>query len=175
MNVRHMTLCSLFAALMSLCAWISVPLGGVSFTLQTLGLFLTLGTLGGKLGFWTIFVYLLLGCAGLPVFSGFQGGLGILLGPTGGYLTGFLAAGLCYRGITALLGDSAKVRLAAMTAGQLVCYAFGSAWYFFLYGSSGITLIGILAQCVLPYLLPDGIKLALAWTLSNRLRRYAIQ
>ena len=90
MKVRNMALCALFAALMALCAWISIPAGDVAITMQTFALFLTLGVLGGKRGTIAVSIYLLLGIVGLPVFSGFQGGLGTLLGATGGYIAGFL-------------------------------------------------------------------------------------
>ena len=84
MKIRNMVLSGLFAALLALCGWISLPLGSLRFTLQTFGLLLALLTLGGKWGSVTVLVYLALGAMGLPVFSGFQGGIGVLLGPTGG-------------------------------------------------------------------------------------------
>ena len=89
-----MALCGLFSALLAICAWISVPLADAAVTLQTFGVFLCLGTLGGKRGTTAILVYLLLGAVGLPVFSGFRGGFEALLGTTGGYLTGVLVSGL---------------------------------------------------------------------------------
>ena len=74
MKARNMALCALFAALLSVCAWLSVPVGDIAFTMQTFGIFLTLELLGGKQGTLAILVYLLLGAAGLPVFSGFRSG-----------------------------------------------------------------------------------------------------
>ena len=94
---------ALFAVLLTVCAWISVPLP-VPFTLQTFAIFAALGILGGRRGTWAVAVYLLLGAVGLPVFSGFRGGLGALLGTTGGYILGFLALALVYWLVTALLG-----------------------------------------------------------------------
>ena len=67
---------------MAVCAWISIPFGYIAFTMQTFAVMLALFTLGGKWGTASVFVYLLLGAVGLPVFSGFQGGLGVLLGVT---------------------------------------------------------------------------------------------
>ena len=92
MKIRKMTRCALLAAVMAVCAWISVPVGELAVSLQTFAVFLTLGFLGGRLGSAAVLVYLLLGAAGVPVFAGFRGGIGVLLGPTGGYLWGFLAA-----------------------------------------------------------------------------------
>ena len=93
---------ALFAVLLMVCAWINIPLT-VPFTLQTFGVFAALGTLGGRRGTLAILAYLLLGLVGLPVFSGFQGGPGVLLGTTGGYILGFLASALLYWGMTARL------------------------------------------------------------------------
>ena len=174
MKVRNMARCALFAALLTVCAWISLPLGDTSFTLQTFGVFLALGLLGGKWGSAAILVYLLLGAAGAPVFSGFRGGMGVLMGATGGYLAGFLFTGLVYWLITALWGESATVRILAMISGLLVCYLFGTAWFYFGYLQNGSTMGAgvILMKCVVPYLLPDAIKLTLATLLTNRLKRF---
>ena len=111
---------ALFAVLLMVCAWINIPLT-VPFTLQTFGVFAALGTLGGRRGTLAILAYLLLGLVGLPVFSGFQGGPGVLLGTTGGYILGFLASALLYWGMTARLGDRPAVTAAAMVLGLLVC------------------------------------------------------
>lgn len=165
MLIRNMTRCGLFAGMLCLCAWLAVPMGDGVITLQTLALFVSLGVLGGKLGSITCCVYLLLGAVGLPVFSGFRGGLGMLLGTTGGYLVGFLAAALIYWLITARFP---KAGLPAMLLGQLGCYTVGTLWYGYAYLQGN--LMGALLQCVLPYLIPDGIKLATAWVLSKRLR-----
>lgn len=75
---------ALMAALIALCAWISVPLGPVPFTMQTFGIFAALGLLGGRRGTLAFLIYLLLGIVGLPVFSGFSAGAGVLFGATSG-------------------------------------------------------------------------------------------
>lgn len=172
MQIRAMAQCALFSALMCICAWISVPLADFAFTLQTFGLFLTLGLLGGKKGSVVCLVYLLLGAVGLPVFSGFRGGLGTLLGTTGGYIMGFLAAALVYWGVTSFLGKSLPVRLTALILGLLTCYTFGTVWFLAVYlqGGSTVGLGAVLAKCVLPYLVPDGIKLTLALVLTEKLK-----
>ncbi len=168
MQVRNMSRCAMFAALLAVCAWIAVPIGDGVITLQTFGVFLALGLLGGKWGTASILVYLLLGAAGLPVFSGFRGGIGALTGVTGGYLTGFLFTGLCYWLITALA--KGRLQILAAAAGLLVCYAFGSAWYYFGYAGGGLELI--LIKGVLPYVLPDILKLSLAFVLTKRLKNF---
>ncbi len=171
MKTKNLALCGLFAALMVICAWLSFPFGSTPITLQTFGLFLCLGTLGGKRGTIAVATYLLLGAVGFPAFSGFRGGIGVLLDTGGGYLLGFLVSALLYWLITVLWGSSPALRLLAMASGLLTCYLFGSLWFSILYLQKGstVTMAFILLQCVLPYLLPDVLKLILAWQLSSRL------
>ena len=76
------------AALMAVCSWISIPTA-IPFTLQTMAVFLAVGLLGGKRGTLAVTAYVLLGAVGAPVFANFSGGIGILLGQTGGYILGF--------------------------------------------------------------------------------------
>ena len=161
--VRKMTLCAFFAALTAVCAWIGIPLGDTVFTLQTFAVLLTLGLLGGKWGSVSILCYLLLGAVGAPVFSAFRGGISALLGPTGGYLWGFLCTGLCYRAVERF------GRLPAMIAGLLVCYGCGSWWYTIL---TGLPAEAVIFQTVIPYLIPDAVKLYLAWVLTQKLKRH---
>ena len=172
MKVRNMALCGLFTAVLAICAWISLPMGDTVITLQTFGIFLTLGLLGGKRGTITVLVYLLLGAIGVPVFSGFRGGLGALLGTTGGYIFGFMSTSLLYWIMTSIK-DTPRIRIIAMVLGLLLCYGCGSWWYMTRYLSSGQLTLGlVLLKCVVPYLLPDAIKLALAWILTGKLKRF---
>ena len=164
---------ALFAVLMMVCAWITVPLT-VPFTLQTFGVFAALGTLGGRRGTYAVAAYLLLGLAGLPVFSGFRGGPGVLLGTTGGYILGFLALALLYWAVTARLGQRPVVMAAAMVLGLVVCYAFGTAWFLVAYArtAGSIGLWAALGMCGCPFVVPDLLKIALAMLLSHRLSRH---
>ena len=167
---------ALFAVLMAVCAWITVPLPKplVQFTMQTFAMFMALTTLGGRRGLYAMVVYLLLGAVGVPVFSGFRGGLGVLLDTTGGYIIGFVAAALVYWLLTAKLGDSLPVMVAACVLGLAVCYAFGTAWFLVVYarvnGPIGVTTA--LGWCVFPYIIPDLLKLALAIVLSRRVKKF---
>lgn len=175
-SVLDMALCALFAALLAICSWISLTLGDIPFTLQTFAIFLALGLLGGKRGTVAILVYLLLGAIGIPVFAHFQGGIGVIFGTTGGYIFGFLLSGLGYWALTRLLGEKAPIRLLAMVLGLAICYAVGTIWFVRVYvpkeGAPAMTYSLALAKCVIPFLIPDGVKLALAWVLTERLRRY---
>ena len=164
---------ALGSALMAICAWIAIPTA-VPFTLQTFAVFLVTGLLGLKCGTLSVLVYLLLGAVGLPVFTGFKGGIGALLGTTGGYLIGFIFTALCIGLLTKYLGRSLPVLLLSMAAGMVLCYAFGSAWFLFLYtqATGPIALSSVLSMCVIPFLLPDAVKILLAALLTLRLRRH---
>ena len=159
------------AALLAVCAWISIPLT-VPFTMQTFGVFFVLSALGGKRGTCSILVYILLGAIGVPVFAQFSSGLGILLGNTGGYILGFLLSGAIYIVMTKLLGEKLPVRIAALVLGLAVCYAFGTAWFMYLYAKANgaVTLGTVLSWCVIPFVIPDLVKLALAVVISARLK-----
>ena len=169
LTVKDMAYCAIGAALLSVSAWISIPMPQVSFTMQSFAVFFILGLLGGRRGTISIGIYLFLGFVGLPVFSGFRGGVGVILGVTGGYIWGFLLAGLLYWAVTSLLGKRLHIRLIAMILGMAVCYSCGTAWYHHAYGGS---FGPVLATCVVPYLLPDGVKIGLALSLSQRLNRF---
>lgn len=173
MKTLDMVYIALFACLMAICSWISIP-GEVPFTLQTMGVFLAIGLLGGKRGTLAVLVYILMGVIGLPVFSGFSGGIGKLVGVTGGYIVGFLASALVMWAMEALLGKKKWVLALSMVIGLLVCYAFGTAWFMVLYTNSkgAITLGAVLGMCVIPYIIPDVIKIAVALLLTNILKRF---
>ena len=167
MKVKNMALCGMCAAVLILCAWISFPIGDIAITLQTFGIFLCLGVLGGKLGSLVILVYLLLGAVGVPVFSGFRGGFGALLGASGGYLTGFLVCGLIFWLVTSLFP---KGQVIGMLSGLLVCYCIGSLWYYQFYLSAGGSgTLGVIFLQNLLFLPADLLKLFLARYLTERI------
>ncbi|MGM9671547.1 MAG: biotin transporter BioY [Oscillospiraceae bacterium] len=173
LKTKDLALCALCAALIAVCAWISIP-ATVPFTLQTFAIFAALGLLGGKRGTVAVAVYLLLGAVGVPVFAGFQGGIGALLGTTGGYLLGFLLTALIVWGMEARFGSKTGVFLLSAVLGMLVCYAFGTAWYLVVYARTkgAISLATALGWCVVPFLIPDAVKIALAVLLRGRLKRH---
>lgn len=169
-KTRDMVYIALFVVLMAVCSWLSVP-AAVPFTMQTFALFLSFCLLGGRRGTLTVLVYLLMGAAGVPVFSGFTAGLGRLLHVTGGYLTGFLVSALVMWALENALGRRPGATLLSLLAGLIACYAFGTAWYMAVYArtTAGVGLGAALLLCVVPYLLPDLVKLSLALLLSRRL------
>ena len=161
MKIRDLTRIAFFTAVIIICSYIMIPFA-VPFTLQTLGIFVSVLVLGKNKGSLAVLIYLLIGIVGVPVFSGFRGGIYVLTGMTGGFLWGFLAMGLTYW----VLSRFGKVP--ALIAGLAVCYGCGCFW-FYLYSGGGLGLI--LLRCVVPYLIPDAAKLWLAVSLSKRLSK----
>ena len=142
--------------------------------MQTFAVFCALGTLGGGAGTAAILAYILVGAVGVPVYAEFTGGLGILFGYTGGYFAGFIFSGLVYWLITNFFGNKLIVQIFAMTAGMIVCYLLGTLWFMFVSASNGshTGFISALAMCVLPYVIPDALKISLAIVISRRLSKY---
>ena len=168
---RDMAYVAIFAVTIAICSWISIPTT-VPFTLQTFAVFLAVGVLGGRRGTFAVLVYILLGAVGLPVFAGFSGGLGALLGTTGGYIIGFFFSALLYWAITNVLGEKTPVIVVAMVLGLIVCYAFGTVWFMTVYArnSGAIGLGTALGWCVIPFIIPDLVKIALAVGLTRLLK-----
>ena len=170
MKTLDMAYIALFAVLMAVCSWISIP-SVVPFTLQTFGVFVAVGVLGGKRGTLAVVLYLLMGVVGLPVFAGFSGGLGVLLGSTGGYIIGFVFSALVMWLMERLPGTKTWMLALSMVLGLAVCYAFGTAWFLVVYArtTGAIGLWTALGWCVFPYILPDLAKITLALAIRKRL------
>lgn len=160
-------------ALISICSWIIIPTA-VPFTLQLFAIFLITTLFGGKRGIITVIVYILLGSIGIPVFSGFTGGIGILLSPLGGFIFGFIAIPLLVRCVEILPLKSKYQVTAAMILGLFICYACGVTFFLLSYHRLGtsISLGKAVSTCVLPFIIPDILKLALALFVGKRLRHH---
>ena len=157
---------AMFAALIAVCSILSIPIGSVPITLQTFAVCLTAAMLGWKRGTLSVLIYILLGTVGLPVFAGLKGGLGVLIGPTGGYIIGFLPAAVLIGFIAEKTGRKVLPLALGMMAGVLICYAVGTVWFMAVTGRG---LGEALALCIVPFLIPDALKIAAAMILSNRL------
>lgn len=172
-----MVFIALSTTIMIVCAFITIPFY-VPFTMQTFALFTIIGLLGTKKAFISVSIYLLLGAIGLPVFSGFKGGLGTLLGVTGGYLIGFLLttliSGICLRLFSQKQKLTTLTYCLSMVLGLLVCYTFGTAWYLILYTNStgSISITSVLSLCVFPFILPDILKLTLSMYVTKVLKKH---
>ncbi|MBQ9833486.1 MAG: biotin transporter BioY [Clostridia bacterium] len=171
-KIKRMTYTALFAVVIAICSWIAVP-ATVPFTLQSFAVFAALTILGGKYGLFAIVLYIVLGAVGLPVFSNFTGGIGVLFGPTGGYIFGFVAMAILYWLITHFFGERLFVRVAAIALGLVVCYALGTVQFMTVYSMPKEQgLWSAFSMCVLPFIVPDIIKIALAFAAAGRLSRY---
>ena len=167
---RALARSGLFAALIVLCTYISLPLPtGVPLTLQTFALALAGFLLGPVYGVLSVLAFLLLGAAGLPVFSGFTGGLGRFFGPTGGFLWGFLLLGAgCGLG----KGRPFPAALGLGLGGLVLCHLSGAAWY------AHAAALGFLPAALavsLPFLPKDAASLALALGLVRALERRGVK
>ena len=162
-----------FAVLMAVCSWISIPTA-VPFTLQTFGVFMAVGVLGGKKGTASVGLYLLLGVLGVPVFAGMTGGIGVLLGTTGGYIIGFFFSALVMWAMEKLPGKRSVIQVISMIIGLLVCYTFGTLWFMMVYmkNQGAVGLMTVLGWCVIPFIIPDILKIVLAYGLSRKLKKY---
>ena len=159
--------------LICVCSWINIPMT-VPFTLQTFAIPAVLLILGKKRGTIATIVYVLMGAIGIPVFAGFTGGLAILLGNTGGYIIGFIFIALIYTAAVKIFGEKKGVKIISLIAGLIVCYAFGTAWFMYIYlkDTGEVGLFSVLTWCVLPYIVPDLVKIFLAILISDRVKRF---
>lgn len=168
-NISDVVIIGFFVAIIAVCSQIIIPFGQIPFTLQTLGVFLSASLLGARRATYSVFVYILLGAVGLPVFSAFSGGLGFLLGPTGGYIIGFLFTAFIVGFITEKLGKTAWLLALSMAIGLLLCYAFGTAWFCIVMKKD--ILYGLLC-CVVPYIIPDIVKIVASIFMIQRLDKF---
>ena len=163
------------AVLITVCSWLSIPTA-VPFTMQTFAVFAVLCMLGGIRGTASIVIYILLGIIGLPVFANFQSGVAVILGVTGGYILGFVLTGLIYTLFEKLVGTKLPIIIIALSIGLVACYTFGTAWFMWMY-TKNVGEIGLgaaLLTCVLPFILPDAAKMALALVISSRVKKYIL-
>ena len=161
-----LTLTALFAAVLAAASWISVPLPftPVPINLGTLAVTLTGALLGRKYGPLSVLVYILLGAVGIPVFAGFTGGLSHIIGPTGGYIAGYLTSSfICGVLIDQFYSSKTSGNLiliaAAAFLGTASCYIIGTIWFMHLTGND---LAASLGMCVIPFLPGDALKIAAA-------------
>ena len=162
MKIKDLTRIALFVAVIIICSYIAVPFV-VPITMQTMGIFICTLYLGRKKGTLAILIYVLIGIIGIPVFSGMKGGIGVLLSPTGGYVTGFLLCGY----ITGLAFEKTNKAVLSCTLGLISLYAVGTVWFYIV---NPVSLWGILSTCVLPFIIPDILKIFIAVYIKKVLR-----
>lgn len=176
--IYDMVLISISAALIAVCSWISIPLGPVPFTLQTLGILAVMLTAGGRRGTIAVLVYLALGAVGVPVFAGFKGGIASFAGPTGGFLVGFLISALVYwllekLFLKKLMTTTVRTWIFGMLGFlvfEIIMYIVGVIWFMTVYAAQTgpVGLLTVLGWCVIPFIIPDLIKMAVALIIGER-------
>ena len=166
-SAKTLTMCAIFTALVAVCSQITIPLPIIPINLALFAVYLAGALLGPWRGALSLVVYLLLAAVGVPVMAGFRGGLGNLVGNTGGYVVGYIFAAF-FTGLLAVKWGSKFWQLCvAMVLGCAVCYFFGTLWYSIL---SGTPFFASFSACVVPFLPCDVVKILLAALLASRLR-----
>ncbi len=164
LSTKEIVLCSLFAAIISILAQISIPLPftTVPLTLLVFGVSLTGLVLGSRLSFISVSIYLLLGAIGMPVFANFQAGFSVLFGPTGGYLLGLPLMVYIIGHFKDSYNSNIMVSL-GLILGLVVVYITGTMMFSVITGN---TIMQSISYCVAPFVLVDILKLVLAYTVS---------
>ena len=163
-KIRNITMCAMFVAIMAILSQISIPLPNlVPITLQTFAAALCGYFLGLKKGMITITVYILVGAVGVPVFSSFKGGFGVLFGYTGGFIWGFL-----FLVMACATFNKKKIGIPLGIIGVLLCHLCGVLQY---YNVSENTFFQSFLSVSLPYLLKDFISVVIAYFFAKRLNK----
>ena len=167
-SVLKLVLCALFTALLAVCSQIQIPLPYVPINLALFAVHLAGALLGPLYGGLSVLIYLLLAAVGVPVLAGFRGGLGALMGSTGGYVVGYIFTAVIAGFASKYWGDRFWKLCVSMVVGFALCYVFGTIWYMILSGNS---LAVSLSYCVWPFIPGDIVKVLLAAFLTLRLRK----
>jgi biotin transport system substrate-specific component len=166
-QLRMMVYASLFAALTAVGAFLAIPIGPVPIVLQNMFVYLAGLLLGGRWGLASVGVYLLAGACGLPVFAGGLGGISRFIGPTGGYLIGYLPTVFLIGKISQKASPRVVSDVLAMICGTLVLYACGVSWLKIV---TGMSPAKALALGMVPFLIGDALKIAAAAAIAKALR-----
>lgn len=167
-RTRMMILSALFTALCAVCAQIQIPLQPVQINLALLAVHMAAAMLPPRYAALSLATYLLMGAMGLPVLTGFRGGMGVLLDRTGGYMLSYLPCAVLESWLMHQ-GQMKRLRMyLVMALGTLLCYAAGTAWFMLL---TATPLWTCLTLCVLPFIPGDTVKIVLATGLAGRLKR----
>lgn len=167
LSIHQMTVMALMTAVMCILGPMSIPIGAVPISFTNFVIYLTIYLLGTKLGTLSYCLYLLLGFAGIPVFSGYTGGIAKLAGPTGGYLIGFIFMAVIFGVFLKKSHNKIGLPVLGMIMGTLVAYLFGTVWFII---EMKCTLMYALSVCVLPFLIGDAVKILLASKIGPLIR-----
>ena len=169
--IRYICAVAIFTALMCVIAPISIPMIPVPITLATLMVYLISALFSFKVAPLLIALYVCLGMMGLPVFSNFTSGAAIIMGPTGGFILGYIISALLESLLITLNKNKKWMYPVAMILGTVIIYAFGSAWFMY-YMNGKYNFIQTMMACVIPFLIGDFLKIGCASVISIRLRKF---
>lgn len=172
MKAQKIALTGILAAMICLLAPLSLPAGAVPISLATFAVYITACTAGPKQAASAIAIYILLGAAGLPVFSSFRGGFHIVAGLTGGYIIGYIPCALTVSLMTKKWGEKKYIYPLSMMLGTLECYLIGTLWYTL---QTKVAFTAALSVCILPFIIGDIIKITAASALGIALRKHRIR
>ena len=174
LNVKQLALTGLMTAVLCILGPIAlnIPISPVPISLGFLGIYFICSVLGTKLGTLSVIVYILLGLAGLPVFTNFTGGPGKLFGPTGGYIIGYIFMALICGFFVDKSGGRLLLILVGMALGSMVGYLFGTLWLAY---QQSIGFVQALFLGVVPYLPFDAAKLIVGAVIGSKLRSRLLQ
>lgn len=175
--IRKMVVAALVSVLIMICSWITIPGPVVPFTLQTFAIALAWKLMGGLRGTLAVTIYILLGIIGVPVFAGFGGGVGTLIGPSGGYIIGFLPGGIIYAVYQRTIWPQVKHKkigdLVIFGIGMVVCYFMGFTWFVNYYlQDSSMSFWRVFLYTIVPFIIPDAIKIYLGWKVGGMLNKH---
>lgn len=171
-RTRSVAFCGLCIAIMVVSAWITVPFGPVPFTLQIFALVFAILVLQPKEAVASVAIYLFMGAVGLPVFSSMRGGIGVLMGPTGGFLWGCMLGAILVAAILTLVDGKRKQHstiVDAMAAVVFVLVSYACGWL----QLAAVTHMGLLAAFgtgIAPFIIVDAIKIAIAVAMARTVR-----
>ena len=171
-KTKDLVYIAICTSLICICSWITIP-SAIPFTLQTFAIFATLGLLGGKRGMVAILIYVILGIIGLPVFSSFNSGIGVILGPTGGYIIGFLFSSFLYFLLEKFIKNENLKLILGFILSLILCYLIGTIWFYYVYGSNieYMSFYNVMMICVIPFIIPDLLKILLAFVVVKNVKR----
>lgn len=172
-KLKNITIIAIFATIFCISSYIQLPLI-IPITLQTFAIALCLELLGTKNTLIAYSVYFLLGAFGLPVFSGFNGGISALFNTSGGFILGFFLF-IIVKGLTAKLFKNKLLSSVISSAiGLLALYIFGSVWFCFIYYNTfNFTIYcSSLLVAVVPFILPDVAKVLVAHFIAKRIKKF---
>lgn len=171
-NIYQMAIIGVMAAVICILGPLSIPIGVVPISFTNLAIYFALYTLGMKKGTISYIVYMLVGFVGIPVFSGFTGGPSKLLGPTGGYLIGFIFMAVIAGFFIDTFLDKRYLCFIGMVLGTVVCYIFGTIWLSY---QAHISVSAALAMGVIPFIPGDLVKILIAILIGPQIRRRLIK